>query len=811
MTTELKHDTAAAIDFLRRWSPDDDWCLTAIIPDGKTETRTFRPSEADAAADWIEGHQGKRNLYFTPNRVRRPMSVKPSKPDISAFRAFWADLDPRIGEDLTEERQRIEALLTTGLPAGIPEPSAVVFSGGGYQAFWLLAEPLAIATPTADTPEPWATGEAYNRGLERVFGSDAVHNCDRIMRLPGTINVPNKKKVKKGRKRTLSRLIEWNGTAYPLEAFTPAVATASTGARAATGKASPRAAVGNGTAPDENWIPGTASPFGTDELKTWAVERGKWHGDEEKPTPPGKIGQRLLAVMAQGADPLDAARYPSRSEAQFYVSCELVRAGVPDELHYRILTTPGSGVADSVLDQKSDVHGYALRQIRKAHEEAGREWWRSPDAAMNYLNNKHAVIADIGGRCRIITEVRDPALKRTKISKQSFEDFRNRYRHIKVLVESPDDGKPVFKAAGTFWIDDPKRRQYETITFAPGREVEEAYNLWRGFAVESRPGDKHESFLAHVRDNVCAGNPDHFAYLLGWMARAVQEPDSPGEVAVVIRGGRGTGKSFFAKMFGRLFGRHYLQVSDSKHLTGSFNAHLRDTVLLFGDEAFYAGDKKHESILKTLVTEEHLVIEGKGVDAEAGSNYVHLILASNEDWVVPAGLDERRFFALEVGEGHKQDHAYFKAITGDLYNGGLEHLLHFLLTYDLSAFEVRQVPKTQALRGQQIESLKGFEKYLYEQLWEAALPKCGKQDGSRWFVFSTPLVEVAVEWLNQRREPPKVSTSKVQRVLDRRLGVEKGRLDNLNGYYWDVAQMRAAWDQEMFPVDWPPLPEKPPF
>lgn len=73
---QLKPDTAAAIDFLRRWSPDDDWCLTAIIPDGKTETRTFKPSEADEAADWIVAHQGKRNLYFTPNRVRRPMSVK---------------------------------------------------------------------------------------------------------------------------------------------------------------------------------------------------------------------------------------------------------------------------------------------------------------------------------------------------------------------------------------------------------------------------------------------------------------------------------------------------------------------------------------------------------------------------------------------------------------------------------------------------------------------------------------------------------------------------------------------------------------
>src|SRR5690606_10879680 len=256
----------------------------------------------------------------------------------------------------------------------------------------------------------------------------------------------------------------------------------------------------------------------------------------------------------------------------------------------------------------------------------------------------------IGGKCRIIEEVTDRGRPdgRTILTKQSFEDFRHRYRHIKVTVGFNDKGEPSEKAAGACWIDHRHRREYETIAFAPGREIEDAYNLWRGFAVDSLPGDKHASFLAHLRDNVCSGNAEHFAYLIGWMARTVQQPGSPGESAVVLRGRRGTGKSFFAKKFGHLFGRHFLQVANSQHLVGNFNAHLRDTVLLFGDEAFYAGDKKHESILKTLVTEENIVIEGKGVDAEAAPNYTHLILASNEDWVVPAGLDERRFFVIEM-------------------------------------------------------------------------------------------------------------------------------------------------------------------
>lgn len=680
-----KHKTKDAIDFLKHWCPEGPWVLTAIIPDGKTETVTFTPDKWAKAADWIESHQGKRNLYFHVNPVRRAMDVKASKEDIARLAWLHVDIDPRAGEDFEEERARALKLLR----GYTPKPTVIVDSGGGFQGFWKLApsDKLDIAGSVAKAQEL----EAYNIQLEKVFQADHCHNVDRIMRLPGTINVPTAKKIKKGRQATLASLVEWNKDAvYPIEQFTPAVRV-QTGGESGLGGGRPKVKI-TGNVPD----------IGTEELRDWAHEHGK------------AISDHCLALIATGQDPLDPTKYPSRSEALFKVCCDLVRAEVPDEMIFAVITGSNE-IAASVRD-KPNWEGYALRQIERAHEEAVDPWLRK-------LNEKHAVIADIGGKCRIISEVWDPSMNRTKISKQSFEDFRNRYRHIKVVVGHNDNGQPIEKAAGAFWIDHPQRRQYETIVFAPGKEVEEAYNLWRGFACDSLPGEKHMSFLNHVRDNVCSGNPEHFNYLVGWMARLVQHPDGPGEVAVVLRGRRGTGKSFFSKVLGDLFGRHFLQVSDSKHLVGSFNAHLRDTVLLFGDEAFFAGDKKHESVLKTLVTEEHLVIEGKGVDAEAAPNYVHLILASNEDWVVPAGLDERRFFVMEVGEGHKQDHAYFKRIRDDLDNGGLENLLHYLLTFDLGPFEVRLVPQTRALQDQKIMSMSPETQWLYEKLWEGRVLK----------------------------------------------------------------------------------------
>lgn len=789
MTTETKHNTPEAIDFLRRFHPDTYWVLTAIVPDGKTETRTFKPSEGEAAAAWIESHQGKRNLYFHVNPVRRPLDVKASKEDIERLAWLHVDIDPRQKEPddprsaehfWGDERARIRDLLGIKRPQAIPEPSFIIDSGGGYQGFWKLepSDKLVIAGNVAKAQEL----EAYNIQLEKVFQADHCHNCDRIMRLPGTINVPTEKKAKKGRKPALTRLIDYNGNTYGIEEFTPAVRVQTVGDSLPGGR--PKVKI-TGNVPD----------VGTDELRAWAAENGK------------TIRDHTLALIAAGQDPLDPTKYPSRSEALFKVCCDLVRAEVPDEMIFAVITG-GNEIAASVRD-KPNWEAYALRQIERAHEEAIDPWLRK-------LNEKHAVIGNMGGKCRIIQEVVDQGHpdERTILTKQSFEDFRNRYRHIKVIVGHNDKGEAVEKPAGAFWIDHPMRRQYETITFAPGKEIEDAYNLWRGFAVDSLPGDRHSSFLAHIRENVCAGKDEHFKYLVGWMARTVQHPDSTGEVAVVMRGGRGTGKSFFAKMFGRLFGRHFLQVANSQHLVGNFNAHLRDSVVVFGDEAFYAGDKKHESILKTLVTEENIVIEGKGVDAEPSRNYVHLILASNDEWVVPAGLDERRFFVIEMSDGHKQDHAYFKTIRRDLEAGGFENLLHFLRTYDLSDFEVRKVPQTKTLREQQTFSLPPVQAYFLDCLRGGNPPEGAEPhaSGSGYFVTSDALVEdmrhkgrlvAGTKDAAQAKDQIGKFFSKLGRTLERE---STGR--RRYGYRWDVIELRATWDAwRGYSEDWPELAE----
>jgi hypothetical protein len=125
------------------------------------------------------------------------------------------------------------------------------------------------------------------------------------------------------------------------------------------------------------------------------------------------------------------------------------------------------------------------------------------------------------------------------------------------------------------------------------------------------------------------------------MARAVQAPGEQAEIAVVLRGGRGVGKTFAVEQFGTLFKPRFLSISNAKHFVGNFNQHLESTILLLADEAFYAGDKRHESVVKSLITSSTLAIERKGFDLRQTRNHLHIVMCSNDRWVIPAGIDER--------------------------------------------------------------------------------------------------------------------------------------------------------------------------
>ena len=340
------------------------------------------------------------------------------------------------------------------------------------------------------------------------------------------------------------------------------------------------------------------------------------------------------------------------------------------------------------------------------------QWPSNPILA---LNKDHAAIM-IGAKFRILRE-----------NNGNFEIFPPEELHkLNANNRVPVSGEKRTEAITSAWMRHPKRRTFTGgLVFNPKSTPADAYNIWRGWAVQSDRTASCQLFLDHLRDVVCGGGEREYQWLLGWMAHLIQHPEQKPGTAVVLRGAKGAGKDTVGNYLGALFPRHHVTISQPEHLTGRFNAHLETALLLHLEEGYWAGDKQAEGVLKNLITCPTLQIERKGIDPYEIDHFARLLITSNADWVVPATRGERRYFVLDVSSARAKDSAYFGAIARERDNGGKGALLHFLQGYDLSGFDVRNPPETTGLTQQKLAGLLNVDAWWYDRLSNADLPQSG--------------------------------------------------------------------------------------
>jgi len=141
--------------------------------------------------------------------------------------------------------------------------------------------------------------------------------------------------------------------------------------------------------------------------------------------------------------------------------------------------------------------------------------------------------------------------------------------------------------------------------------------------------------------------------------------------------------------------------------------------------------------LKALITEPTHVIEEKFQNPLEVKNLVNVIMATNEAWAVPAGDHERRFFVLDVSDRRMQDRGYFRQLTEQMEDGGVEAMLHDLLNREIK-HDIGEAPRTAALADQVRLTLGSVEAFWLDCLnggeffgsgngegWPSSIPKGG--------------------------------------------------------------------------------------
>ena len=312
------------------------------------------------------------------------------------------------------------------------------------------------------------------------------------------------------------------------------------------------------------------------------------------------------------------------------------------------------------------------------------------------MNEKHAILSNKGKIYVMGSETdRHSYSDYKEFSYPNLDDFKKRYKNERYFFRSfTPTGKPIFteKDIGSAWELWEHRRQYDGIDFHPyddrtnyddelvwdywddwesatkengwvGENIKRGLSKFMDINVLTNLSTKNQHIDAlegcswwmnnvshNVLGNYKGDNHKRFLrYLIAWCSRGLTHHGRDRtKIVPVLKGNQGTGKGMFASRYGELFGKHFLHIQNSKQVGQRFNMQMMDALLVYVNEAVFAGNKETQNQLKGLITEDEIQLEQKYLPSFMGKSHMRFVYSSNEEWVVPIEWDNRRYWMLEV-------------------------------------------------------------------------------------------------------------------------------------------------------------------
>ena len=700
---------------------------------------------------WLASKGEKRKpAYFTPaayapDKVERHKGRKAAH--VVAVQSVWVDIEgspakyakdggPEAGYANAREATQAagQFMRATGLV-----PTHIVTTGsGGLHLYYRFQTPIPL--------EQWrAFAQGFVALAARVaFKIDAQCTTDaaRIMRMPGSLH------------QTTGHLVQvyrWRGDDYAPEEFAMAV-----GVEAGAYSDKPPAGAADDASANDEATGSTHLQYSYPKAaeRCGAMRQAAARNGRDTPYPVWI----LALVTAKNAIEGEAYAHEISSEHEGYDEAETAKkiaslgdapaacdawakAGGPggpcDTCEWR-----GKIKAPTVLGRIVDTSTPGVATDDAPAPDADAPGW------LRELNSRYALVR-VGSKI-IVADFRTPYVGAQGVTYgMGYLDIAAlRTRHAGQFAPSAKPGEKQ-RALAEAWLAHPQRRQYEGVVFAPGEPTPPSIlNLWQGFAVTPVAGIV--SLWLRLLDALVP-DPATRAYVLLWLAWKVQNPGGVPDTVLVLTGGKGTGKNSLFTPLLTAFGRHAMLADDPELIAGRFTHHLMYLALGVLDEAVFVGDPKQADRIKSRITAHHMHYEQKGFDPVQGINRCAYVMLTNHAHAWQATTDERRAVVIEVGESLRGDHDFWREYHAWANGPGAAALLHYLQGVDVSAFNPRAIPKTEALARQvELTALRDPQVSWWQEVLEAGAIEWSEGGFPRRIEFSeTEETEVPREGLQR--------------------------------------------------------------
>lgn len=205
--------------------------------------------------------------------------------------------------------------------------------------------------------------------------------------------------------------------------------------------------------------------------------------------------------------------------------------------------------------------------------------------------------------------------------------------------------------------------------------------------------------------------------LLAYMAACVQYPGYKFQWCPLLQGTQGNGKTFLAESVAHAVGITYSHSPNTKDIDNKFNDWLKERLFIVVEEVCLSDRKDVMEVLKPMLTNTRLEVQGKGSKKEMIDNFANFFMCSNYKNAVKKTKDDRRYAVFFTAQQSFEDIArdgmggeYFPSLWDWARADGYAAIAYFLKNYAIPvelnpAGSSHRAPVTSATGEAIVESL----------------------------------------------------------------------------------------------------------